>query len=316
MHLRWQDQDYLYYITNRTRKHNIDNISRTKAYQHFYFDFPEIKWALIASVVSRNAGWNMTDLHLAPYKKMLGEAERKRLFMTYERANWLIFSDAFPQLIVYQLSIQHDYPLFYLLRKLRVSTFMIREWEHFWQTNNKDRLMIALIINEQNVIQAPVISQSFFRKKVFLSLPYMLQNALMLNAVILPTHSGELYGAFVHHFTDVTNRITLGKQLANQIFHPELYSKLIKFVLSVEHTGSRTDYEKFLDVTRPKGPMLRMVYPIIEHQDIIRNDWFYSGGMKKKWFKAVLAIPNEIGTSFYLKRKLLYAYYHLKNIVT
>lgn len=39
-----------------------DNISRTVFYDQFYLKHKEIVWGYLASFVSRNAGWNMTDL--------------------------------------------------------------------------------------------------------------------------------------------------------------------------------------------------------------------------------------------------------------
>ncbi len=49
-------------IERQTKAKNADNISRTNAYKSFYDRHPEIKWSLLASFVSRNAGWSMTDL--------------------------------------------------------------------------------------------------------------------------------------------------------------------------------------------------------------------------------------------------------------
>jgi hypothetical protein len=314
MNMIWHTQDYLYYIINTTSKHNIDNISRTKAYQRFYFKHPEMKWALLASIVSRNAGWNMTDLYLPPFCEILGKEERMCLFMTYERANWLIFSDAFPQLLVYEMSLRNGFPLFHLLKELNISRFMIREWNRFWKTGDKNRLMNALIINEQNVIHKPVILQPFFRKKVFFSLPYQIQNYLLLNAVLLPTLKGELYGAYVHGFTNLTNRINIGKKLASQLFHQNIHLKLLDFICSVEHTGSRLDYEKYGLNHFPSSPILRAIYPVINHQDTIRFDWFEYGGIKNKWFHPLVEEPFEIGESFHQKRNMLYAYYHVKKL--
>ncbi|PAV29464.1 hypothetical protein CIL05_11400 [Virgibacillus profundi] len=309
------EQDSIHYITKATQAHNMDNISRTNAYQKFYLDYPEIKWAFVASLVSRNAGWNMTDLHLAPYKNILGSRERNRLFMTYERANWLIFSDAYPQLLIYKMSSKQSKPLFHLLKFFNVSLFIIREWHYFWKTKNKERLMTALIINEQNIIQNSVIKQSFFEFNVFRKLPYLMQNFINMNAVIIPTRDDRLYGSFVHNFTNVTNRITLGKNIATIIYTPNIYQKTLDFAIKVEHTGSRRDYERFLKGKFPPSPLLRSVYPVIQHQDIVRNDWYRLGGIKKKWQQNKLTLKEiEIKNSFYRKRKMLYAYYHFRNV--
>jgi hypothetical protein len=149
----------VYYILNETKAQNVDNISRTKAYERFFRTYPEIKWAFLASIVSRNAGWNMTDLTIHPFRTLLGERERNHLFLTYDRANWLIFSDAYPQLLVYQFSKKFQKPLFHLLAQFKVSEFMVKEWNHFWKTKDEYRLMAALIINEQQVIDESVIQK-------------------------------------------------------------------------------------------------------------------------------------------------------------
>ncbi|RKQ37632.1 DUF2515 family protein [Oceanobacillus halophilus] len=307
-------QSYLYYISKVTKSKNMDNISRTKAYQKFYFRHPEIKWALLASVVSRNAGWNMTDLFIPSFQTVLGEKERMELFMTYERANWLIFSDAFPQLLIYQLSKQKRKPLFSLLSYFHVSSFMIKEWNHFWETYDEDRLMVALIINEQNVIHHPVIKQSYFKKQIFHKLPYLMQNYLFMSAVILPTRSARLYGVTVFQFTNLSKRIETGKRIANILFNNKIHPHILCFLQTVEHTGSRFDYEQFLRMSLPKSPMLRFVYPVVTHKDKIRNDWYKYRGVKSKWFQNNTKDKiSHFGTSFYLKRHILKKYTSLKS---
>ncbi|SDQ55289.1 DUF2515 family protein [Virgibacillus salinus] len=315
MNPKLRNNDYLYYIINKTNQHNTDNISRTKAYQNFYMEFKEIKWAFIASMVSRNAGWNMTDLFLSPFQEILSGDQNKQLFMTYERANWLIFSDAYPQLLVYKLSIQLNRSMFHLLPNLHVSQFMVQEWNNYWKNNDKERLMIALIVNEQNVIQKPVIQQSYFKYHIFLRLPYLLQDFLFMNAIILPTRKNVLYGTFVHDFTNLSKRIDLGKRISSIMFKPLIYDRLLEYAQSIEHTGSRWDYEQFLGKQFEKGPLLRTVYPVITHQDIIRSDWYKRGGIKKKWMESSKDdLNSDVSQSFYKRRELLYAYYHLRNI--
>ncbi|MFZ3578135.1 DUF2515 family protein [Virgibacillus sp. DJP39] len=312
-----KNQDYLHYIIKQTKKHNFDNITRTHAYQNFYFRYQEINWAFLASIVSRNAGWNMTDLNLAPFKKLLGEKERNRLFMTYERANWLIFSDVYPQLLTYQLSCKLSKPMFHLLPYLRVSSYMEKEWNEFWIDQDKNRLMTALIINEQNVIHEPVLKQSFFKAHVFNDLPYHLQNMLYMNAVMLPSKTLPLYGAYVHSFTNLSKRIALGKHLASIIFSPAHYSGLVNFVQLQCHSGSRWDYEKFQNFSFPVSPPLKKIYPPIRHQDNIRYDWYKWRGVRNKWlFQSQDGIKTDIGKSFYRKRKLLFSYVSLKELIT
>ncbi|UTW69708.1 DUF2515 family protein [Anaerobacillus sp. HL2] len=49
-------------IKLKTDVGNKHNISQTIFYDQFYLKHKEIIWAYLASFVSRNAGWNMTDL--------------------------------------------------------------------------------------------------------------------------------------------------------------------------------------------------------------------------------------------------------------
>ncbi|MCY8523049.1 DUF2515 domain-containing protein, partial [Bacillus atrophaeus] len=49
--------DILCRIDRQTKLKNADNVSRTNAYKSYYDRHPEIKWSLLASFVSRNAGW-------------------------------------------------------------------------------------------------------------------------------------------------------------------------------------------------------------------------------------------------------------------
>ncbi|WP_077621769.1 DUF2515 family protein [Sediminibacillus massiliensis] len=303
------------YIKTVTELANTDNISRTKAYLQFFLAFPEIKWSFLASMVSRNAGWNITDLKTPLFSEFLPEHIRWQLFSTYERANWLIFSDAFPQLVTYQLSKDHKRPLFDLLPSFNVSSYMVSEWMAFWEKGVENRLMNALIINEQNVIQQPVIKNRYYRKHVFFNFPYILQDFLHLNAVLLPTIDGELVGTCVHDFSSLDKRIQLGNKLAFKLFKSGFYEKVIDFAMKTEHTGSRRDYEQFLhgnDGITP-GPCLRLVYPVISHRDIIRNDWYLKGGIKKKWLRIKETGDNDVtAESFYRKRALLQSLSKLK----
>ncbi|RLL48535.1 DUF2515 domain-containing protein [Oceanobacillus piezotolerans] len=310
--LNWSS--YIHYILKLTKSQNKDNISRTKAYQQFYVEYPEIKWAFLASVVSRNAGWNMTDLALPSYQALLGRQERERLFMTYERANWLIFSDAYPQLLIYKLSTQEKRPLFQLLTYFHVSKFMIKEWLHFWKTKDRERLMTSLIINEQNIIEHPVINQPFFSRQVFHKLPYKMQDLFLMSAVILPTKTDELIGLYVNRFTNLDKRIQIGKQLGAILFDYEVFKQIHSFTSSVEHTGSRRDYEKYKRPIFTHQPVLRLTYPVITHQDTIRKDWYpFGGSIPKDWFESVNP-PQQIDIqhSFYFKRAVFDMYASLK----
>ncbi|UFU01270.1 DUF2515 domain-containing protein [Radiobacillus kanasensis] len=300
-------QEMVSFIKEQTKLHNLDNITRTKAYQAFYKKHPEIKWAFLASMVSRNAGWNMTDLHSPVFETILPKKTRKRLFSTYERANWLIFSDAFPQLILYSLSIKQNKPLFHHLCYFHVSSFMQKEWHLFWKIGDQSRLMTALIINEQNVIRNPVIQEPFYKKTVFNRIPYLFQDFLHMNAILFPNLHGRIFATDVFDFKSVTKRIELGKRLSAYLFHPELYQGVYDFAFHTPPTGSSQEYEQYQ--SNHHGvctPRLRDVYPVVSHQDNIRQDWNRNGGIPKKWWKPVeISLSDNSWTSFSKKRHLL-----------
>ncbi|WP_449536707.1 DUF2515 domain-containing protein [Ferdinandcohnia sp. Marseille-Q9671] len=290
-------------IQAKIAKGNIDNISRTKSYASYYQRNNEIKWSFLASMVSRNAGWNMTDLEGEWFPKVLTKKERKVLFHTYERANWLIFSDAYPQILLYEYSKQLGRPLFHLLPFFSVSRFIEAEWEYYWHNGDSIRLITSQIINEQNIIQKPVLEHPFYKKKVFRTFFYNLQDFLHFSSVIFPTLDGRLYGFSVHQFTKLDERIELGKRLASLLFHKKYYQLFQRFSNKNEHTGSRFDYERFVSERRFRNtPFLRSTYPVIKHSRGHTMDW-YKGKRKDKWFRPANLDQQFDLTEWYLKKQ-------------
>lgn len=293
-------------IIKDTEKGNIDNISRTVYYDQFYLRHKEIVWSYLASFVSRNAGWNMTDLEGEILGGLLPRQYREVLYLTYERANWLIFHDVYPQLLIYELSKQRKSPYFYLLKYFYVSKFMEKEWEVFWETRDSKRLCTALIINEQHVIQKPVIDDPYYHKHVFTSMPFVLEDRMHFSSVLFPTLEGELYGFSVHGFSKVKNRIELGKRLAWLLIESPEKEKFRQFASTVVHTGSRYDYEKYTrQVHRKRTPYLRSVFPIIPHHRSSNKDWYKDVSMRT--INKLFQKPKTIGvyhlTDWYDKKQ-------------
>ncbi|MDR4985385.1 hypothetical protein CN491_07040 [Bacillus cereus] len=263
-------------IKKNTEIANVDNISRTQSYQEFYIRNSEIRWSFLASMVSRNAGWNMTDLEGRYYATVLPQSVKKHFFLMYEQANWIIFLDAFPQLLLYEESKRRRIPLFHLLQFFNVSIFMEKEWTFFWERRDINRLMTALIINEQNKIQKPVIENTYFKKHVFHTALFKVQEMFHISAVIFPTIEGRLYGFSVYQFETLQKRIELGKKLAWLLFHEKYKNLFYTFALETTHTGSREDYEYYLRETRRSyTPVLRDVCSVVAHEEISMKDWFY-----------------------------------------
>ncbi|WP_409251144.1 DUF2515 family protein [Bacillus sp. SCS-153A] len=274
-------------IREKTFQYNRDNISRTKAYQEYYLLHPEIKWSFLASMVSRNAGWNMCDLKGAWLPSVIDKDTRKSLFLTYERANWLIFQDVFPQLLIHHYKTEMKEEMFHLFREFFVSGFMQYEWKIFWESGDRDRLMQSLIINEQNVIEEPVLQHPVYKRRVFKTNLFFLEDHFHFSSVVFPTKGGNLYGASVSDFRKLDRRISLGNRLSQILFRKDLYFYFKEFALSTEPTGSRRDYERFCPHAPFTGtPILRTVYREVEHHiHEPLSDWSEVRKVKNKWFR-------------------------------
>jgi hypothetical protein len=303
-------------IKRRTIQGNMDNISRTVHYEKFYRKHPEIQWAFLAGMVSRNAGYSMTDLKGEWMERSLGRKERSMLFFTYERANWLIFQDAYPQLLLYKYSKEHRKNLLHLMPHFFVSSFMTKEWGRFLAGGDGRRLCISQIINEQNLIQRPVITHPVYRKRVFLSLPFKLQNWLHFSTVLFPKLDGTLFGFSVHGFRQVNKRIELGKKLAALLLESEHKDGFEQFSRSVQPTGSRRDYEQFVYPNKPcESQMLRTVFPLIWHHRGKKDDWSRRAKLDVSLHQPLRANPIELTQWYKQKQRQMKAGILLKEIL-
>nr|WP_285876926.1 DUF2515 family protein [Fictibacillus phosphorivorans] len=291
-------------ICKKTISQNRDNISRTVSYASFFKRNPEIRWAMLASLVSRNAGYSMCDLKGEWLPRFLSRDTRKHLFYTYERANWLIFQDAFPQLLLYEYSKEKGVPLFDLLDCFYVSSFMKEEWHRFWIEKDLKRLCTSLIINEQHVIEKPLIRHPFYRMRVFKKIPFLLQDYMHFSTVLFPVLSGDVYGISVHGFKSVKKRIETGKMLYSLLFESRWSKEIIRFSDAVTHTGSRHDFERFVYPKKIREtPMLRMVYPIVNHHRKTMKDWYRNGMNLEVFYKPSKNIEKPYLTDWYKQKQ-------------
>lgn len=152
-------------IRAETAAANRNNVTRTEAYRILYFRTPELHWALLAHMVSRNGGWNMTDLQGEWLPWLLNSEQRLAVFRFLEQANALIFQDAYPQLLLYERSRREGRSLFHLLPAFGVSSFMAPVWKQYWRDRDAVPLTIALIVNEQHYIEQRVVQHPFFERR-------------------------------------------------------------------------------------------------------------------------------------------------------
>jgi Protein of unknown function (DUF2515). len=238
-------------ILAETSRLNRNNVSRTEAYRLMYQRHPELHWAMLAHLVSRNGGWNMTDLAGEWLPQLLPGDKRQSVFLLLEHANVFIFSDAYPQLLLYEESVRVRRPLFYLLPAFGVTRFMRPVWEQFWRRRDPVPLTVAFIVNEQHFIEQRVVQDGYFRKNVIDTFFFGMQSLLQLNAVMFPYHSGgselRLAGLIMEHFDDLSERIEFGKSLYAILFGiPRVREGVLAFAARERHTGSRADYAPHL----------------------------------------------------------------------
>ncbi|WP_096201574.1 DUF2515 domain-containing protein [Bacillus sp. FJAT-45350] len=277
-------------IMKTTNKKNLNNITRTNAYLTFFQNNMEVHWALLAHLVSRNGGWNMTDLKGSILQEVFTEKRRTDYFLFLERANFLIFHDAYPQLLLYEESKKRRKNLFYLLPYFGVSSFMKPIWEHFLYNQDSKLLTIALIINEQHYIEKPVIRNLYFESNVINTWPFQAQELLQFNLVLFPyiykTSKIRLAGISVTNFTSISTRINVGKRLYGILFGIKpIFQDCLAFINNHPHSGSRSDYwphiftpNKGSETNKIYSPHLTEAWKDEEAQGISTKDWFKNTG--------------------------------------
>lgn len=245
-------------IRQATAFANRNNVTRTQAYLDFYLKHNELHWALLAHLVSRNGGWNMTDLRGEWLPLLMDAQEISSFFWFLERCNWLIFHDAYPQLLLYERMKRSNTDLTRLLAPLGVSVFMQPYWQQFLAHQDSARITHALIVNEQQYIEQRVVHKQFTINRIFASYAFLAQSALSMNQVLFPykAHPTDrrlnLIGLDVHHFPDIEQRIQIGKSLYHILYTDLLrFEKIVSYCSRIPHTGSRADYWPHLFTARP-----------------------------------------------------------------
>lgn len=308
-------------IKTETDKNNLNNVTRTNAYLHFFDNNREVHWALLAHVVSRNGGWNMTDLKGEAISGLLSFREKELFFSFLEKSNFLIFHDAYQQLLLYEHSKKIGKPLFHLLNKFGISSFMRAVWEVFWKDKNSKMLTLSLIINEQHFIEKRIIQNPFYVEHVIKSIPFQLQEKLGFTNVLIPYYTGEsiqLAGTTVSQFDNITKRIHIGKHLYSLLFYVEEVQRgTLKYVKEQDHTGSRADFfpsifTRTIDNSKKiYSPPLHEAWKNSTHKLPDKDDWFQSFEKVFPYYS-----PIRIDSPYNITEKYLLSLLKLKSIDT
>lgn len=227
----------------------------------------------------------MTDVRGSLLRPILSEQKARALFHMFERANWLIFHDAYPQLLLYSESLHQGKALFHLLPYFGVSRFMVPVWHNFWKSNDSGLLTLALIINEQHFIEGRVVQNPHYKRAVLQTAVFKIQTAFDFNQVVFPV-AGEpshprLIGRTMHNFANIAHRIKTGRLLYHMLFHPKFHEYIRAWVNEHPHTGSRADYwpERFTaDAStlhnKVYSPYLCDAWEKVEHHPTGYDDWY------------------------------------------
>ncbi|MFY4776867.1 DUF2515 family protein [Metabacillus sp. RGM 3146] len=282
-----EEQRLIAEIKNQRDLHNINNITRTMAYLTFFERHPEIHWAFLAHMVSRNGGWSMTDLKSHHCGNLLKHEEKESFFLFLEKANAMIFYDAYPQLLLYEYSKRSGKNLFSCLRGFGVSCFMQEIWETYLTLGNSALLTCALITNEQQLLQKRLLQKPAVQAKVFNNPKFALQDYMGMTSVFFPykkkksSHLYLLAGVIVSGFQSVQNRILTGKKLYSLLFdNSRIFTACKDFAITHPHNGSRSSYWNHL-FSKDKNsallysPELTDAWPNVEHSLSEKDDWFH-----------------------------------------
>ena len=234
-------------IRNETAKYNRNNLSRTEAYLAFYKKHPEIHWSLLAHMVSRNGGYHMTDLKGDLMSSLFKDTDRRKFFQFLEDANAAIFADAYPQLLLYSYALNQSFDLRKFLTIFHVSRFMRPIWEQFSHKKNSTLLTIALIINEQQMLEERLLTR-VPHSQLLKRLDFQLQENLGFTMVLFPYEQKKdtltrMTGMVVKRFADLKSRILIGKKLYSLLFQDlQVLKGVLEFCSEAPHSGSRADY--------------------------------------------------------------------------
>lgn len=313
-------------IKSKTTELNQNNVTRTKAYLDFYKLYPEIHWAFLGHMVSRNGGWNMTDLKGDFLKNLLDKQTRKDFFFFLERGNWLIFQDAYPQFLIYEESLKRNSNLFHLLPFFNISVFMETIWNEFWRSGNSSILTIALVINEQSYLEKRVMNNVYFKEKVIDTFEFKLQEVLAFNHILFPYKQNgktKFFGQTINQFDSLHERIMLGKRLYYLLFSKiQLLKDTENWALTNPHTGSRKDFwpHLFNDVkeyvpgkhyigrlkkcqlrrgaARIYSPRLEYAWKNVMHENAEIGDWFENWKVIHYLIEDIQNIDGEIRNEY------------------
>lgn len=250
---------------------NVDNISRTASYLELYAwtraHETEMPWLLMAHLVSRNAGYLMTDLArqiAGPIGQDAALADAMRtLFVLLERGNFLIFWDAWHHVLTY-LAGELD-----TLAAPRTPVFMCEAWRRYDRERAtpsaelERTLVLDLVHNEQNLIERRAVHHPDLAPG--LRLLTMIEASGRERPMVFPwpddTSAPEIR---VGGFAVLDRRIATGARIFDEVLAGRARrDAMFEWAMAHPHTGSREVHGG-----KP-GPSVREVWPVA----MVRELW-------------------------------------------
>lgn len=228
---------------------NVDNVARTASYLELYAlareRGRELPWLLMAHVVSRNAGYLMTDLAvtLSGSGTMFTPEALTELFLFLERANYLIFFDAWHHVLQHLLGRAEA-------ADPRTPRFMREAWsrhEERARARHGDRdderaLVLDLVTNEQNLIENRVVHHPRFeRARAMIG---FLEAVGREAPIVLPPCGAKLPAIKVGGFARKERRIDAGRRIFDELLGDRARrEEIFAWAMAHPHTGARSVYE-------------------------------------------------------------------------
>lgn len=239
---------------------NADNVTRTESYLELYAYTrahpPDLPWVLMAHLVSRNGGYMMTDVAqaLARRDSLFSRRALESLFLFLERANTLIFYDAWHHVLMHLAGRSTE------LSPPRTTRFICKAWLRHEEAMRAEgltpalerRLVQELVTNEQNFIERRVVHNPRFEPAR--AIVGFIEEIGRDAPLVMPCFEGSLR---VGRFARLDRRIAMGWRIFDEVMaDPGRREAVYEWARQHPHTGSRSVYGG------RAGPTVREAWPI------------------------------------------------------
>lgn len=241
---------------------NTDNVARTESYLELYAFTrahpPDLPWLLMAHLVSRNAGYLMTEIAVMLDRGggAIAPSALTELFLFLERANYLIFYDAWYHVLHHLLGRSAE------LDPARCSRFIREAWGRHEVSRKAgeahgacERALVEdLVTNEQNFIERRVVHHPRFNvARALIALTEALGQEAPL---VLPCTPASIE---VGGFAVLSRRIAAGMRIFEAMADRGRREAMYEWARRHAHDGSRALWDGAGGVS---GPKLREAWPI------------------------------------------------------